>query len=109
MKQLRVQCDEFSETESIMTVRLVVQPPIHRLTLLHDQRLKRAVGSWSELKHPNVLPFLGVYHIGAPLPIFLSPFCEFGHIGSYLRNHPSANRYQLVLFWFNSSCVAQLD
>ncbi|KAF7358678.1 Glycoside hydrolase family 76 protein [Mycena sanguinolenta] len=78
MKQLRVQCDDLAETESIMT------------------RLKRAVGIWSELKHPNVLPFLGVYDIGAPLPIFLSPFCEFGHIGNYLRSHPSANRHQLM-------------
>ncbi|KAJ6492274.1 kinase-like domain-containing protein [Mycena sanguinolenta] len=78
MKQLRVQCDDSSETESIM------------------QRLKREVGIWGELKHSNVLPFLGVYDVGAPLPIFLFPFCEFGHVGNYLRTHPSADRHQLT-------------
>ncbi|KAJ7788879.1 kinase-like domain-containing protein [Mycena olivaceomarginata] len=47
------------------------------------------------LRHRNVLPFLGVYEIGAPLPILLSPFFTFGHIGIYLENHPSALRQKL--------------
>ncbi|KAJ7863014.1 hypothetical protein B0H13DRAFT_1096842 [Mycena leptocephala] len=37
-----------------------------------------------------------VYDIGAPLPIFLSPFYKFGHIGNYLKSHPSADRHQLM-------------
>ncbi|KAJ7840713.1 kinase-like domain-containing protein [Mycena olivaceomarginata] len=58
--------------------------------------LNREARMWRNLKHPNILPFLGVYEIGAPLPILLSPFFTFGHIGIYLRNHASASRQQLM-------------
>ncbi|KAF7345560.1 Glycoside hydrolase family 76 protein [Mycena venus] len=78
MKAIRMHDDAQAETDSIM------------------RRLKREVGVWSKLKHPNILPFLGVYDIGAPLPIFLSPFYKFGHVGNYLKNHPSADRHQLM-------------
>ncbi|KAJ7820201.1 kinase-like domain-containing protein [Mycena leptocephala] len=78
MKAIRIHDDDLAETDSIM------------------KRLKREVGVWSKLKHPNILPFLGVYDIDAPLPIFLSPFYKFGHVENYLRNHPSANRHQLM-------------
>ncbi|KAJ7264481.1 kinase-like domain-containing protein [Mycena haematopus] len=78
MKQIRVHSDDLVETDSLM------------------RRLKREVEIWSQLKHPNILPFLGVYDIGAPLPVFLSPFCQFGHMGNYLKTHPLANRRQLM-------------
>ncbi|KAJ6447773.1 kinase-like domain-containing protein, partial [Mycena sanguinolenta] len=51
---------------------------------------------WSKLKHPNVLPFLGLYDVGQATPILVSPFCKFGHVGHYVRNHSKANRIQLV-------------
>ncbi|KAJ7821489.1 kinase-like domain-containing protein [Mycena leptocephala] len=76
MKVIRVHDDDLAEIDSI--------------------RLKREVDVWSKLKHSNILPFLGVYDIGAPLPIFLSPFYKFGHIGNYLKSHPSADRHQLM-------------
>ncbi|KAJ7314830.1 kinase-like domain-containing protein, partial [Mycena albidolilacea] len=61
-----------------------------------EQELSREECIWRKLRHRNVLPFLGVYEIGAPLPILLSPFSTFGHLGNYLRDHPSAPRQQLI-------------
>lgn len=51
---------------------------------------------WRTLQHPNILPFLEVYDIGAPRPALISPFCTFGHVGMYLKDHPSAPRHPLV-------------
>ncbi|KAJ7865286.1 kinase-like domain-containing protein [Mycena olivaceomarginata] len=60
------------------------------------QRLNLEASIWRKLQHRNILPSLGLYEIGAPLPILLSPFFTFGHVGIYLRNHPSAPRQQLM-------------
>ncbi|KAJ7788880.1 kinase-like domain-containing protein [Mycena olivaceomarginata] len=51
---------------------------------------------WVNLRHPNVLPFIGLFDIGAPVPILVSQFCEFGHVGEYLTSHVDANRNHLV-------------
>ncbi|KAJ7028226.1 kinase-like domain-containing protein [Mycena alexandri] len=60
------------------------------------QRLNLKASIWRKLRHRNILPSLGLYEIGAPLPILLSPFFTFGHVGVYLKNHPSAPRQQLM-------------
>ncbi|KAJ7202564.1 kinase-like domain-containing protein [Mycena pura] len=62
--------------------------------LLH--RLKREADIWSKLKHENVLPFIGVCDDFAPCPVLIAPFCTFGHVGTYLRKNPSADRYELI-------------
>ncbi|KAF8214644.1 kinase-like domain-containing protein, partial [Mycena galopus ATCC 62051] len=53
---------------------------------------------WSNLKHENVLPFIGVCDDVsiAPFPVLISPFCAFGHVARYLRKNPSANKDHLV-------------
>ncbi|KAF8216912.1 hypothetical protein K438DRAFT_1798017 [Mycena galopus ATCC 62051] len=61
------------------------------------RRLKREVDVWSQLKHKNILPFIGVCEDLAPLPVLISPFYKFGHIGKYLRKHPKVNRAKLSL------------
>ncbi|KAJ7461343.1 kinase-like domain-containing protein [Mycena galericulata] len=62
------------------------------------KRLTREANIWSKLKHENVLPFIGVCEDVriAPRPVLISPFCESGHVGRYLRTNPSANRDLLV-------------
>ncbi|KAJ7840712.1 kinase-like domain-containing protein [Mycena olivaceomarginata] len=60
------------------------------------KQVSREAYIWRNLQHPNILPFLGVYDIGAPFPVLLSPFLTFGHLGIYLRKHPSALRPQLM-------------
>jgi hypothetical protein len=58
--------------------------------------LDREANVWQTLKHPNILPFFGVYNIGRPLPVLISPFYKFGHIGHYLQTNPTVARNSLV-------------
>ncbi|KAJ7029672.1 kinase-like domain-containing protein [Mycena alexandri] len=62
------------------------------------QRLTREVNVWCKLKHPNILPFLGVYDIGHDLPVLISPYYKSGHIKGYLKRHPHqyVHRHKLV-------------
>ncbi|KAJ7830168.1 kinase-like domain-containing protein [Mycena olivaceomarginata] len=78
----------------LVTIKLVgISDPGEARSFVKE--LTREERNWRKLRHRNVLPFLGVYEIGAPLPILLSPFFTFGHIGIYLENHPSALRQKL--------------
>jgi serine/threonine protein kinase len=61
------------------------------------QRFMREARVWVNLRHPNVLSFIGLFDIGAPIPILVSQFCEFGHVGEYLTSHVDANRNHLVV------------
>ncbi|KAF7376613.1 TKL/TKL-ccin protein kinase [Mycena sanguinolenta] len=60
------------------------------------RRLNREVDVWRRLKHKNVLPFIGVCKDIAPLPALISPFYKFGHVGEYLKKHPTVDRIDLV-------------
>ncbi|KAJ7266344.1 kinase-like domain-containing protein [Mycena rebaudengoi] len=61
------------------------------------RRLNREVDIWSRLKHRNILSFIGICENLAPLPVLISPFYKFGHVGKYLTKHPGVNREKLVL------------
>ncbi|KAJ7614190.1 kinase-like domain-containing protein [Roridomyces roridus] len=61
-----------------------------------SRRLKRQVDLWAGLKHQNVLPFFGVCDDIAPWPVLVSPFYKLGHIGTYVRMNPAANREELA-------------
>ncbi|KAJ6453317.1 kinase-like domain-containing protein, partial [Mycena sanguinolenta] len=56
----------------------------------------REVHVWHKLKHRNILPFIDVYDAGHGLPVLLSPFYDFAHIGRCLQSYPSAERHKLV-------------
>ncbi|KAJ6521091.1 kinase-like domain-containing protein [Mycena vulgaris] len=60
------------------------------------RRLKREVNVWRRLRHKNILPFIGVCDDVAPLPVLISPFYKFGHVGTYLKRHPTVDRNDLV-------------
>ncbi|KAJ7869721.1 kinase-like domain-containing protein [Mycena olivaceomarginata] len=60
------------------------------------RRLKREVEIWGRLKHKNILSFIGVCEDLAPLPVLISPFYKFGHVGKYINKHPAADRSDLV-------------
>ncbi|KAJ7339050.1 kinase-like domain-containing protein, partial [Mycena albidolilacea] len=62
-----------------------------------SRRLNREVDIWSRLKHRNILSFIGICEDLAPLPVLISPFYKFGHVGKYLTKHPGVNREKLVL------------
>ena len=48
---------------------------------------------WKRLRHPNVVPFLGVTN--TPLQ-FVSEWMPNGTLTHYVRNSPDANRISLV-------------
>ncbi|KAF7305750.1 TKL/TKL-ccin protein kinase [Mycena chlorophos] len=79
---------------AIKSLRLVGDNADHEATW---RRMKREVRVWTQLKHPNVLPFLGVCNDLGPWPVFVSPFYEFGHVGEYLRKFPEVDRHELTL------------
>ena len=53
--------------------------------------------TWKTLRHPNVLPLLGVtmgvYHFA-----MASEWMKDGNINEFIKAHPNANRFELVGF-----------
>ncbi|KAF9443674.1 kinase-like protein [Macrolepiota fuliginosa MF-IS2] len=49
---------------------------------------------WGEPRHPNILPFYGVYYFGKTREqfCFVSPWMERGDLATYLRKNPSVPR-----------------
>ncbi|KAJ6574365.1 kinase-like domain-containing protein [Mycena capillaripes] len=78
MKLLRIVRDDAAELDHVLA------------------RLVCATRSWQKLSHPNILPFFGVYDIGASTPALITPFCHLGNVGNYIRSHPFSNRDRLV-------------
>ncbi|KAF7305854.1 TKL/TKL-ccin protein kinase [Mycena chlorophos] len=79
---------------AIKVLRLSGNDSQHKATF---RRMKREVRVWSQLKHPNVLPFLGVCGDLFGWPVLVSPFYEDGHVGEYLKKYPEADRHALTL------------
>ncbi|KAE9399945.1 kinase-like protein, partial [Gymnopus androsaceus JB14] len=52
---------------------------------------------WSQLEHPNVLPFLGTNMDLFPQSYCLvSPWCSLGNVMIYLSNHPEADKMEIL-------------
>ncbi|KAI9457793.1 hypothetical protein BJY52DRAFT_1223704 [Lactarius psammicola] len=60
-----------------------------------QERFQRQVEIWRTLRHPNVLPLLGIAYIGNCV-YSVSPYMEFGNIMQYLKVHPEAHRVLLL-------------
>ena len=53
--------------------------------------------TWKTLRHPNVLPLLGVTVTENPCQlVVVSEWMENGNINKFLKAHPSVNRLELV-------------
>ncbi|KAJ3532983.1 hypothetical protein NM688_g7346 [Phlebia brevispora] len=50
--------------------------------------------TWSNLRHPNVLPFYGAC-LEAEIPFLLMKFCTFGTVNHYLEQYPDGDRMKL--------------
>lgn len=60
-----------------------------------QERFRRQVEIWRTLRHPNVLPLLGITFIGDSV-YSVSPYMEFGNIMQYLKINPEAHRVLLL-------------
>ncbi|KDQ09418.1 hypothetical protein BOTBODRAFT_36998 [Botryobasidium botryosum FD-172 SS1] len=61
-----------------------------------ERRMKREMGVWGRLDHPNVLPFIGWHTLG-PTSYMVSPWMENGDALAYVTWNPQANRLQLLV------------
>ncbi|KAI0255389.1 hypothetical protein BJV78DRAFT_1279551 [Lactifluus subvellereus] len=60
-----------------------------------QERFRRQVEIWRTLRHPNILPLLGITHID-DFVYSVSPYMEFGNAIRYLRDRPEADRVLLL-------------
>jgi hypothetical protein len=56
---------------------------------------------WSALRHPNVLPLLGVTMAGTQFSM-VSEWMNKGNINEFVEVDPDANRLELVGFYLKS-------
>ncbi|KZT53899.1 kinase-like protein [Calocera cornea HHB12733] len=76
---------------------------LRRMTGPQDTRrhkqFSRELEIWARLEHRNVLPFLGLSHLGpvaASQVCFVSPWMEYGNAMEYLQRVPDADRVSLI-------------
>jgi len=51
------------------------------------ERHKREISVWSKLRHPNILPFLGLADVEEKGSCFVSPWMANGDVTAYLKSH----------------------
>ena len=57
--------------------------------------------TWKTLRHPNVLPLLGVAMTEDPCRlVMVSKWMEVGNINTFVKAHPDVNRLKLVRLSF---------
>ena len=62
-----------------------------------SQRFCKGVVAWKDLRHPNVLPLLGVTMAEYRF-VVVTEWMEHGNINEFVREHPDKNRPELVRF-----------
>jgi hypothetical protein len=60
------------------------------------QKLADALDVWKKVRHPNIVPFLGITMDSGPLPSPVMPLYENGHVMNYLSKNPLADILTLV-------------
>ena len=53
--------------------------------------------SWKALRHPNILPLMGVIMTETDFAM-VSEWMPNGNINQFVKEHPDANRFELVSF-----------
>ena len=59
------------------------------------QRFCREAVAWKHLRHPNILPLLGVTQAGRQFAM-VSEWMDNGKISDFVQENPNANRTELV-------------
>ena len=62
------------------------------------QRFCKEVVTWKSLRHPNVLPLLGVT-MSKRVFAMVSEWMDNGNINEFVDIHRDANRFELVWFY----------
>ncbi|CEL52601.1 hypothetical protein RSOLAG1IB_05806 [Rhizoctonia solani AG-1 IB] len=82
-----------------------------RLRVFHDREVEpvrkefmREVRLWSELSHPNLLEFYGLYDTGGMSMYMISGWMSNGNAPDYLLKYPDANRRDIVFDALKGLC-----
>ncbi|KAE9393484.1 hypothetical protein BT96DRAFT_978933 [Gymnopus androsaceus JB14] len=79
----------------LKVLRFFTAPEPSRSKLFKE--VSQEVLVWSQLNHPNVLPFLGVNTDLFPQNYCLvSPWCSYGSIMNFLIAHPDADKMEII-------------
>ena len=73
---------------------------MHRRTDCVVQRFCKKVVAWGALRHPNVLPLLGVT-MSENRFVLVSEWMVKGDVNEFVRAHPDVDRLELVCFLLN--------
>jgi serine/threonine protein kinase len=60
-----------------------------------SQKFRREVIAWRHLRHPNILPFIGV-NLERHKLAMVSEWMDHGNINEFVENYTGVNRAQLV-------------
>jgi serine/threonine protein kinase len=101
LKMYRVRRQSQSNSTQDFVEVGIISPRSSRYTIsfiLFAQLLIREMIIWHNHRHPNLLPFEGVFRPNNNFgEIYLvSPFLENGTVAQYLENHPDVERRLLV-------------
>jgi len=91
-----------SLTHDIRRVRVAIKllRGVHtdrRILEATTRRMHRETRVWHTLNHPNILSFLGVCRDMGPSPAMVSPLCDNGPVGRYLKANPEADRLAIII------------
>ena len=65
---------------------------------------------WKTLRHPNVLPLLGVTVTENPHRfVMVSEWMENGNVNEFVKAHPDVNQPELVRFSFRFLSLLEID
>jgi serine/threonine protein kinase len=67
----------------------------HGPRLNYNQRLYREVIKWKHLKHPNIVPFLGILPVHPQICV-ITDWRPNKNIAKYILEKPEVNRFKLV-------------
>jgi serine/threonine protein kinase len=76
-------------------------------TDIAPQRFCREVMAWKMLRHPNILPLIGVM-VSQTQFAMISDWMVDGNINDFVKAHPDANRFELVGFTLKASLPSQV-
>ncbi|KAG6811012.1 hypothetical protein H0H92_009353 [Tricholoma furcatifolium] len=93
VKTIRLHRD--TEMHYFMKVRCYTELKAPQLRVFIVQVVSKEAVLWEQLRHPNLLPFYGIYRYKGRISL-VAPWMENGTIGDYLKRHTAENRVVLA-------------
>ncbi|KAL5520752.1 hypothetical protein ACEPAF_2755 [Sanghuangporus sanghuang] len=73
------------------------RPDVEKQVNAVQDEICREAFIWKPLKHPNVLPFLGICTDGFPSIGLVSPFMDNGNMLSYIKRKPDIDKLEIMI------------